>query len=217
MDHFRHVREARIEGYVFETNKLLIRLDKLLRNYPDLNDMVARREHEQSIVEWVQDDFVNLCPSCASRFNFLTRKKHHCRLCGAVMCTKCSEFIDFEFAYELIAPIDINSSKLPSSYQMKIPTRRNSLSLSSTNLANLTKTGSNILQMVASPITSENNENIDKIRLCGNCYHLLIARKEKLEVAHCKPAIVQLYDQLRVNVDEVNKLLQIFYKMSESL
>ncbi|XP_075864619.1 FYVE, RhoGEF and PH domain-containing protein 3 isoform X3 [Microcebus murinus] len=32
------------------------------------------------------------CKSCAETFNSITKRRHHCKLCGAVICGKCSEF-----------------------------------------------------------------------------------------------------------------------------
>uniref|UniRef100_A0A4W2ESQ5 FYVE, RhoGEF and PH domain containing 3 n=1 Tax=Bos indicus x Bos taurus TaxID=30522 RepID=A0A4W2ESQ5_BOBOX len=32
------------------------------------------------------------CSSCGETFNSITKRKHHCKLCGAVICGKCSEF-----------------------------------------------------------------------------------------------------------------------------
>ena len=41
-------------------------------------DAAKRREHEQAVVQWVQEQLVKLCPNCAKSFN-LGRRKHHCR------------------------------------------------------------------------------------------------------------------------------------------
>lgn len=38
---------------------------------------------------WVPDDEAPNCRKCAETFSFLTRR-HHCRLCGNVFCSKCS-------------------------------------------------------------------------------------------------------------------------------
>uniref|UniRef100_A0A8C6RCJ1 FYVE, RhoGEF and PH domain-containing protein 3 n=2 Tax=Nannospalax galili TaxID=1026970 RepID=A0A8C6RCJ1_NANGA len=32
------------------------------------------------------------CKSCHETFNSITKRRHHCKLCGAVICGKCSEF-----------------------------------------------------------------------------------------------------------------------------
>ncbi|KAM7309369.1 hypothetical protein ISCGN_013000, partial [Ixodes scapularis] len=92
---FRSIRSQRVERYVSQTNKLLIRLGKLLSDAPA--DPEKRKAHEKSIVPWIQDGDVKLCPGCAKPFN-LSRRRHHCRLCGGIMCHVCSQFLDFALA-----------------------------------------------------------------------------------------------------------------------
>jgi hypothetical protein len=68
-------------------------------------------EYEQEIVEWIDDTKVSLCPSCAKPFG-LSRRKHHCRLDGFVMCNQCSQFLPFTMArkiYEL--PLENSKSQ----------------------------------------------------------------------------------------------------------
>ena len=43
---------------------------------------------EKSIVQW-QPDNAEICPICTKRFNIVNRK-HHCRLCGRLMCSESS-------------------------------------------------------------------------------------------------------------------------------
>lgn len=119
-------RLPRIERYTTEANKLIIRLHKLLANLPE--DAAQRRQHEQSViqnvqfmknsikkfikfqvVEWLDGKSVKLCPSCAKGF-FLTRRQHHCRLCGSIMCNDCSRFLEIDVAISLIGPALLNSS-----------------------------------------------------------------------------------------------------------
>lgn len=46
-DYFKAVRSSRLERYATETNKLLIRLDKLVCNMP--TDQHQRKQHEQDV------------------------------------------------------------------------------------------------------------------------------------------------------------------------
>ncbi|KAL3900420.1 MAG: hypothetical protein SGCHY_001346 [Lobulomycetales sp.] len=43
------------------------------------------RAEEMEIVPWEDDELVDSCPFCSSTFNLLLRK-HHCRLCGRIVC-----------------------------------------------------------------------------------------------------------------------------------
>ena len=56
-----------LSRYATETNRLIVRLDKLLTHLP--NEAGRRREHEKAVVAWVDEDLVKLCPSCARGFN----------------------------------------------------------------------------------------------------------------------------------------------------
>ena len=50
-----------------DTNKLILRLERLMTSLP--SDPVKRRAHEQSVVTWLPEDDVKLCPNCAKSFN----------------------------------------------------------------------------------------------------------------------------------------------------
>lgn len=110
--HFRAIRTPRVERYATETNKLIIRLHKLLTNRPE--EPLKRRQHEQHLVDWVDGKLVKLCPSCAKKFN-IARRQHHCRLCGSVMCFDCSRYLSVAVAACLADPnpANANSSALP--------------------------------------------------------------------------------------------------------
>ncbi|XP_026757987.1 rabenosyn-5 [Galleria mellonella] len=100
-DYFKAVRSSRLERYATETNNLLIRLDKLVCNMPE--EPNQRKQHEQEVVPWLDGTSVKLCPSCAKSFN-LTRRKHHCRLCGSILCHDCSVFLDLKIARGIVDP-----------------------------------------------------------------------------------------------------------------
>ncbi|KAF9189175.1 carboxypeptidase Y-deficient [Haplosporangium sp. Z 767] len=46
---------------------------------------------EQTIVKWEDDSTVPACYICFSVFNRYGNRKHHCRLCGRVVCDNCSK------------------------------------------------------------------------------------------------------------------------------
>ena len=92
------------------------------------SDPLKRRSHEQSVVPWLPEDTVKLCPSCAKSFNIArrhrqlvqfpilsifysgvvsARRKHHCRLCGCVMCADCSDHVAFDLARKLVSPYGV--------------------------------------------------------------------------------------------------------------
>ncbi|XP_075969927.1 rabenosyn-5 [Anticarsia gemmatalis] len=109
-DYLKGVRSARLERYATETNKLLIRLDKLVCNMPA--EPAQRKLHEQEVVPWLDGSSVKLCPNCAKTFN-LTRRKHHCRLCGSILCHDCSMFLDINVARTIVDPSAPQTSSPP--------------------------------------------------------------------------------------------------------
>ncbi|KAK7049338.1 carboxypeptidase Y-deficient [Paramarasmius palmivorus] len=44
------------------------------------------RSAEQRITPWEPDSSISACPLCSTPFNTLTNRKHHCRLCGRIIC-----------------------------------------------------------------------------------------------------------------------------------
>ncbi|PPQ77503.1 hypothetical protein CVT25_011300 [Psilocybe cyanescens] len=45
------------------------------------------RAAEQRITPWQDDAAVSKCPLCSALFHTLTNRKHHCRLCGQIICS----------------------------------------------------------------------------------------------------------------------------------
>ncbi|KAF9234027.1 FYVE-domain-containing protein [Melanogaster broomeanus] len=45
------------------------------------------RAAEQRITPWQEDSTVSKCPLCNASFHPLTNRKHHCRLCGQIICS----------------------------------------------------------------------------------------------------------------------------------
>ncbi|XP_046890736.1 FYVE, RhoGEF and PH domain-containing protein 4a isoform X1 [Hypomesus transpacificus] len=61
--------------------------------------MAAKEVEEVSTAElgkraprWIRDNEVTMCQKCKESFNALTRRRHHCRACGCVVCWKCSDY-----------------------------------------------------------------------------------------------------------------------------
>ncbi|KAH8271866.1 hypothetical protein KR044_008414 [Drosophila immigrans] len=109
LDYFQSVRNPRLERYASETNKLIIRLHRLLKDLP--TDAVQRKQHEQQTVPWLDGSSVKLCPNCAKSFHF-ARRQHHCRLCGGIMCNDCSRFLQLENAMQLASLSSTRSEPL---------------------------------------------------------------------------------------------------------
>ncbi|KAE8613207.1 hypothetical protein XENTR_v10007626 [Xenopus tropicalis] len=53
---------------------------------------VSRAELGLRAPRWIRDNEVTMCMKCKEQFNALTRRRHHCRACGYVVCWKCSDY-----------------------------------------------------------------------------------------------------------------------------
>lgn len=197
-EQFKQLRDRRVERYVIETNKLLIRLDKLISDVP--MDVEKRKQHEKNVVNWVSDNDVKLCPSCAKSFN-ITRRRHHCRLCGGIMCHNCSEFLDFDYAKKLISPHNLETNSPTSSNSLAPPALSGSGRRGSTSS----------LMSIVNPTTGEQH-----VRVCYDCKVLLDRRNQQIEEQRAKPTMCQYYDRMRSAIEESDKLIPVYLKMCYS-
>lgn len=187
MDGFKRHRNARIDGMVIATNKILIRLEKLVKILLE-NDGTNRKSHEQMVVHWAPDEDVPFCPTCGSKFN-VAKRRHHCRLCGAIMCTKCSTFISYEFA----------------------DTIANSLKTADKSLRNHTT------QKLAAMQSNPNDNDELNLRSCVECTNVLYTKKERLEMTNQKSLLEMLYKKMINAISGAKDSIPSFTRMANSL
>ncbi|KAI9593321.1 FYVE zinc finger-domain-containing protein [Syncephalis fuscata] len=103
-----------------EANRLEKRLEKLAQAYADPSSVVGavmqrikpqqqvRKTIDQTIVTWEDDAAVDHCPLCGDVFKALVNRKHHCRLCGRVVCgqSHCSDVHTLTANGDLDGPVD---------------------------------------------------------------------------------------------------------------
>ncbi|KAJ3587037.1 hypothetical protein NHX12_013427 [Muraenolepis orangiensis] len=204
-DYFKKHRAARIDHYVIEVNKLIIRLEKLT-SFDRTNSDVAKIR-EKSVVPWVSDSDVPFCPDCGNKFSIRNRR-HHCRLCGSIMCRKCMDFVPLPLAYKLTSgtweslcvPGSPGQSPTPGvGVASGMGSRRGSLSS---------------LSSVTSMLEEKDDE---RIRCCHHCMDTLMKRQQKLEERDHVPDIVKLYQKLRMCMDKVDEKAPEYIKVAESL
>lgn len=120
---FMAMRRKRAERQNLEIARLekrLTKLTQLLANPPEelsttggglLNPVASlagggqrnqRKAIEQSVVTWEDDTAVAKCPFCQQEFGSWTFRRHHCRICGRVVCadpqTGCSSEVGLNVA-----------------------------------------------------------------------------------------------------------------------
>ena len=118
---FTESRRKRVDRQKLEVSRLEKRLTKLTRLLADSIDKPqatngsllgpmanftgqknARKSIEQSVVTWEDDETVAQCPFCKQEFGSWTFRRHHCRICGRVVCadtqTGCSTDVSLNVA-----------------------------------------------------------------------------------------------------------------------
>ncbi|NXK98115.1 RBNS5 protein, partial [Formicarius rufipectus] len=201
LSEFKKHRAARIDHYVVEVNKLIIRLEKLT-SFDRANTEVAKiRAIEKSVVPWVSDQDVPFCPDCGSKFGIRNRR-HHCRLCGSIMCKKCMELISLPLASKLT-----NASK----EALGSHTSPNS----SPNSVHGSRRGS--ISSISSVSSVLDEKDDDRIRCCRHCKDTLLKREQQIDEKEYTPEIVKLYEKLRLGMEKVDQKAPEYIRMAESL
>ncbi|KAK6627576.1 hypothetical protein RUM44_010054 [Polyplax serrata] len=205
---FRMIRTNKMEHYAAQTNNLIIRLEKLLLNLP--SDPVKRKVHEQDIVPWINEKDVKLCPGCAKSFNLL-RRKHHCRLCGSIMCNECTFLLQLDTARKMTNSLITTAGP---GLGTDDGNKSNSDSTNKTPAKALLRSpsGTSVQSVLSLDMTSETF-----FRVCEHCYKLLDMRQKLKEVRNQKPIICQFYEKMRTSVDEINALYPSYIKIFKSL
>ncbi|XP_020361492.1 rabenosyn-5 [Oncorhynchus kisutch] len=208
MDFFKKHRAARIDHYVIEVNKLIIRLEKLT-SFDRMNiDAGKIRAIEKSVVAWVSDSDVPFCPDCGNKFN-LRNRRHHCRLCGSIMCRKCMEFVPLPLAYKLTSGTREAHSVTGSQSQSPATGGGGNVSGMGSRRGSISS-----LSSVTSMLEEKDDE---RIRCCLHCMDTLMKRQQKLEEKDHVPDIVKLYQRLRLCMDKVDERAPEYIRMAESL
>jgi len=178
-----------------DTNKLVIRLEKLMTSLP-VHDPVKRRAHEQAVVPWAPEDVVKLCPNCAKSFN-LTRRRHHCRLCGSIMCNDCSHYVDFDLAKKIISQSGLKDDS-PGTGDAVKKKAVDDLVSKMADFAGLT-------------------ESQCRFRTCFYCLETLRKREVRARIKTDQPAIVFYYGKLRELMEEGAKMSADYQVMAAEL
>ncbi|NXL08991.1 RBNS5 protein, partial [Mesembrinibis cayennensis] len=198
---FKKHRAARIDHYVVEVNKLIIRLEKLT-SFDRANTESAKiRAIEKSVVPWVSDQDVPFCPDCGNKFSIRNRR-HHCRLCGSIMCKKCMELVSLPLA-----------SKLTSASKEALGSHTSPNS--SPNSVHGSRRGS--ISSISSVSSVLDEKDDDRIRCCRHCKDTLLKREQQIDEKEYTPEIVKLYEKLRLCMEKVDQKAPEYIRMAESL
>ncbi|KAM0753604.1 hypothetical protein T439DRAFT_322497 [Meredithblackwellia eburnea MCA 4105] len=182
---------------------------------------------EQSIVKWQEDSEAKQCPICTASFGLKTRR-HHCRLCGRVVCflppsspadfllaasappghpprplrsQRCSTFFTYEYDDAHQVTITPGEKKVATGVIVEIePVEQDS----SLNAVVADKRG-------PGPPPVERDER-DKVRICRDCIGVVLRNQEE-NLPRRTPTWVKLYEVLVQLQTEIEDSLPEFQEL----
>ncbi|KAI6239683.1 Rabenosyn-5 [Aphelenchoides fujianensis] len=217
-DFFREQRAHNDEVETL-TNTLIIRLDRLI-NDPTMEG--DRKEFEKRTVPWAEDSNSPNCRHCAAKFS-LTKRKHHCRLCGKIVCSQCSRFLDFVSARKLTNPAFaadvLNGVETKSPPPGRLDVRRSSSTFLAAGVNSLQMMRSKTERLLTAIINeNENGEKVEEnMRICFKCKEYLGRREKKMDLMGAPSVFVDLYDRLCQLITQITNLAPSFRRMALSL
>ncbi|EHA48038.1 vacuolar segregation protein pep7 [Pyricularia oryzae 70-15] len=158
----------------------------------------TRKAIEQSVVTWEDDASVARCPFCQQEFGSWTFRRHHCRICGRVVCadpqTGCS------------AEIGLNVASVP---QRPSLLQQNSSTYSSTSLGPLRSTA---LEKRLDPGAGSQGQISVSVRMCRDCSTTIFSKRDVAASIAYKPADQRAYENLRQFERGIRSLMPSFQR-----
>ncbi len=185
-----------------------------MRDLP--TDPSKRRAHEQAVVPWIDEEVVKLCPCCAKMFN-LARRKHHCRLCGSVICSDCSTGVDFEFAERVLHPATISKFEVPSAADQDVVKAKKEYTKENRSLGSkLIERPQESLNSLKSLVDQKLTE--PQFRSCHLCRSILDRQERRSEAATSEPVLLfQFFQRLQEHMREGREQAASYKTAVESL
>ncbi|KAK0371185.1 FYVE zinc finger [Colletotrichum limetticola] len=208
---FAEMRRKRVERQNLEVARLekrLTKLTQLLANAPEdvttnggslLSPVAAlagqknqRKLIEQSVVTWEDDASVTQCPYCQQEFGSWTFRRHHCRICGRVVCAD---------------PLTGCSSEVG----LSIASRESQSTASFSRVSRLTVSATSPATEKPPTAAQPGQLSID-VRMCRECNHTIFAKRDFASTISHKPADQRAYETLRQFERGIRQLMPIFQR-----
>ena len=190
---FRSLRDKHVDKLTVETNKVLIRLEKITRVKTSTvcspSDKKMRKL-EMDIVPWQSDKDGKICAMCFKKL--IIASKHHCRLCGMVICKECSRFLPMPIALLL---------ERTSKHVLDEAETRKALRIAKEKANELIQNG-----------------NLDNaLRICTRCNDVIEKRMARIDSAHSRSRLILLYHTMRDVMNQVDALFPKYETMVSGL
>ncbi|KER30872.1 hypothetical protein T265_02798 [Opisthorchis viverrini] len=155
-------------------------------------------------------------------YNPIYRRRHHCRLCGHVLCADCSYFLPRISAVRLLETIGTHQLGV-SEFTNKVGSEPSSQMIESSNLTPVSSLGSKVIFLSSTdyPVPVLDIERADStfhcLRLCAVCKDLLQKKLDRLQFRQCASPVASLHSELREHMRKVNDSLPLYSAVAESL
>ncbi|CCM02068.1 uncharacterized protein FIBRA_04144 [Fibroporia radiculosa] len=162
------------------------------------------RAAEQTITPWEDDAKVSQCPLCSAAFHPLTNRKHHCRLCGRIICSLPIKYPQRPQSCSLLFVVDSKTGRIEEvSEGVDYGVRRRTTSSSHGKRGKEDAVG-------------DDEKFLKGVRICRDCQPVLLREQYKQEV-HNVPIFFKLYDAFIGIEKEIEDALPQFQELMLSL
>lgn len=209
IEDLKEQRRQRLDHRVSEANMLIIRLDRLLRC-----DEADRKQAAEELVLWIDGKIVSRCPNCAHKFNVISRRQHHCRLCGSVMCnsSSCSAFLTYNQARLIVGPFDVSQGNTQSVQSSSVDSTDESIRLCTYCFAILeTRRKLQVSQHMRPPLCDLYDHLVhlkQDIQTSVELYHEMHESLTAGDTVHLLQDAQSLHSSIARKVDVINALSQ---------
>ncbi|KAJ6606468.1 FYVE zinc finger-domain-containing protein [Mycena vulgaris] len=158
------------------------------------------RTAEQRITPWQEDSAVSKCPLCTTKFHPLTNRKHHCRLCGQIICAlpvKRPQRPQMCSVLFVVDPKTRNIEEVGEGVDYGVRKRRTG-----------SVGGAKELQEEA----AEEEKFLRGVRICSQCRPVLLRQQYHQQGMHV-PTFVKLYETFIILEKEIEDSLPQFQEL----
>ncbi|KAI0332118.1 hypothetical protein GY45DRAFT_1299787 [Cubamyces sp. BRFM 1775] len=159
------------------------------------------RAAEQKITPWEDDAAVSQCPLCTASFHPLTNRKHHCRLCGRIICSLPVKYPQRPQTCSLLFVVDQTTGRIEEVGEgVDYGVRRRTTSTSG-------KRGEAL---------SQEEKFLKGVRICRDCRPVLL-RQQYIHEMVSVPLFSKLYEVFISLEKEIEEELPVFQELMISL
>ncbi|KAH8106780.1 FYVE-domain-containing protein [Cristinia sonorae] len=174
---------------------------EVLTTQPAPGSKADIRSTEQTITPWEDDAAVSQCPLCTASFHPLTNRKHHCRLCGRIVCSLPVKYPQRPQTCSLLFVADPVTGRIEEVGEgVDYGVRR--------------RTASTVGKGKGKEISPSSDEDkfLKGVRICRDCRPVILRRQYMHEV-HQTPMFSKLYAAFVMLEKEIEEALPQFQEL----